>query len=137
MREPVSKQRRETALRVARELLDPDYRRRHALGKDVPVVVALWNDPLEDVLRQVKDEGGRAVVTVRRPDGALGTLSLEQASLPDAAPRETTDDSLTAAPEATLGMLIDAFGRDEGSFVFELANSPLGEFSVALAATAG
>lgn len=133
----VSRQRRETALKVARELLDPEYRRRLGLGtdRDLPVVVALWSDRLEDVLAQVAAEGGRAVIAVRRPDGALGSLALERSSLPDAAPRENFGDELKAAPESTLGMLLDAFGQDrEGSFSFVIADSPLGQFNLVVGA---
>lgn len=137
MAERVSRQRRETAMRVAKRLLDPEYRRDLGLGtdRDVPVVVALWNDRLEDVLEQVIEEGGRAVIAVRRPDGVLGSLALERASLADASPPGDSDDALTAAPEATLGMLLDTHGRDrEGPFSFVVADSPLGQFNLVVAA---
>ena len=134
MRERVSRQRRETALLVARELLDPDYRRTQGLGadRDVPVLVALWADRLADVLTRV-GEGGRAVIAVRRPDDVLASLALERNSLPDATSRADSNDDLTAAPGATIGMLLDAFGR-EGSFSFSLAESPLEQFNLVVAA---
>jgi hypothetical protein len=137
MPERVSRQRRETAMRVAKRLLDPEYRRDLGLGtdRDVPVVVALWNDRLEDVLEQVTEEGGRAVIAVRRPDGALTSLTLEDASAAGAPPPTDPDDALTAAPEATVGMLLDTYGRDRvGPFSFVVADSPLGQFNLVVAA---
>lgn len=138
MRERVSRQRRETALQAARELLDPQYRHRQGLDtdRDVPILVALWSDQLTDVLTRLAGEGGRAVIAVRRPDGVLASLALERGSLPDAAPRADSNDDLTAAPGATIGMLLDAFGR-EGSFSFSLAESPLEQFNLVVAAASG
>lgn len=136
MPERVSKQRRETALRVARRLLDPEYRRDLGLGTDpdVPIIVVLWNDRLEHVLEQVSAEGGRAVIAVRRPDGVLTSLALE-ASHDEVTQSSGSDDVLTAAPEATIGMLLDTYGRDRNDpFAFVVANSPLGQFNLVVAA---
>jgi hypothetical protein len=136
MRERVSRQRRETALQVAREILDPEYRRRQGLGTDldVPVLVALWSDRLEDVLVQMAAEGDRAVIAVRRPDGALASLALKRSSVSPSASSAADSERLTVAPGATVGMLLDAYGREGGNFSFVLASSPLEQFNLVVAA---
>lgn len=129
MRDKVSRQRKETAIHLGRRLLDPEWRS-DAVRDDegvANVVIALWNDPLQRALSLVDELGGEVSLAVRRPDGALISLRIRATDGP-----RPGEEEINAAPESTVGMLLDSLPDKSASFSLHVAESPLKRIEVAL-----
>jgi hypothetical protein len=133
MAERVSRRRREAARVAASRLLDPKYREGAAATAEGirPVVIALWNDPLDQVLSLVVEEGAEARICVRTPNGGLRTLDVKGSAEP--LTEAEKGEEVTAAPAATIGMLLDSLRKDQTSFTLALYEPSLRRFNFALA----
>jgi hypothetical protein len=134
----VSRQRRETAAKVVDSLLDPKFREPIPLAEDGQrrIMIALWSDPLAEVLDRARALGGNVRLSVSPPRGR-GLFNLDLEELPESSDESHVDQSpekVTAAPTSTVGMLLDSLGRD-GTFHLVMAESELRGFTMALAGT--